>query len=62
MFDNIPADRAPWIGTSISRLSEDQIKDAFRAANYSPEEINILSDAVQWRIGELVSIPRAFER
>lgn len=62
MFDNIPANRARWIGVWLSRLSEDQIKDAFRAANYSPEEIDILTEAVRSRIGELVSIPGASKR
>lgn len=56
MFDNIPADHARWIGTRLSRLSEDQIKDAFRAANYNPEEIDILTEAVRGRISELVNL------
>ena len=62
MFDNSPANRARWIGVWLSRLSEDQIKDAFRAANYSPEEIDILTDAIRQRIGELVDIPAASVR
>jgi hypothetical protein len=56
MFDNIPLDRARWIGSLLSRLSEEQIKDAFRAANYRPAEIEILTDAVQSRISQLINL------
>jgi hypothetical protein len=47
IFDNIPVARARWLGNLLGRLSENQIKDAFRAANYGPEETDILTEAVQ---------------
>jgi hypothetical protein len=34
-------------------LSEQQIRDAFRAANYSPEQIESLTQATKARIDEL---------
>lgn len=47
---------ARWIGGWLSRLSERQIQDAFRAANYNPEEVRMLSSAVRKRIDELVRL------
>jgi hypothetical protein len=58
IFDNIPVERARWLGNLLARLSENQIKDAFRAANYSPEEVEVLTEAVRGRINELVNLPR----
>ncbi|HKP46484.1 MAG TPA: hypothetical protein VJT50_07780 [Pyrinomonadaceae bacterium] len=57
IFQNIPAGNARWLGELLSGLSSAQIKDAFRAANYSPEEIDILSDAVMDRIDQLKTLP-----
>jgi hypothetical protein len=37
----------------LSRLSDEQIKDAFRASNYSPEEVAQLAGAVRARIEAL---------
>lgn len=51
---------AKWIGGLLSRLSDNQIQDAFRAANYTPEEVRMLSGAVRKRINELVNLqPRS---
>ena len=58
LFDDIPVEEARWIGRWLSRLSDRQIRDAFRAANYSPEEIRLLSSAVRSRANELVRLPR----
>ena len=44
-------------GATCKRLSNDQIKDAFRAANYSPEEVESLSTAVRERIAALNNVP-----
>ena len=53
IFENITVDDARWLGNLLSRLSDQQIEDAFRAANYSPEEIRLLSGAVRARINAL---------
>src|SRR5258705_13071814 len=39
LFDSITIEQAKWLGSWLSRLSDKQISDAFRAANYTPEEI-----------------------
>jgi hypothetical protein len=56
LFHNITVEEAKWIGDLLSRLSDQQISDAFRAANYSPEEIKNLTEAVRARINELVNL------
>ena len=57
LFKNISLADAKWIAGLLSRLSERQIADAFRAANYSPAEIRLMTDAVRRRIDELVRLP-----
>ena len=47
---------ARWIGGLLSRLSDRQIQDAFRAANYTPEQVRMLSGAVRQRINQLVNL------
>jgi hypothetical protein len=56
LFDNITISDAKWIGGLLTRLSEEQIKDAFRAANYLPEEVERLSLAVRQRIEALNNV------
>ena len=57
IFDDITVPQAKWLGELLASLTPDQIKDAFRAANYNPEEIGILTEAVQDRIEQLRSLP-----
>jgi hypothetical protein len=57
LFDDITVEQAHWIGELLSRLSDQQISDAFRAANYGPEEIDELTQATKARISELVNLP-----
>ena len=49
----IPREDAKWVGSLLAQLSPDQIRDAFRAAGYSQEEIESYTTAVQSRIQEL---------
>ena len=51
--EHIPRDDAKWIGSLLAQLSPDQIRDAFRAAGYSPLEIEAYTHAVISRIQEL---------
>jgi hypothetical protein len=53
---NITVSDAKWIGGWLSRLSDRQIQDAFRAANYSVDEVRMLAGAVRSRINELVGL------
>jgi hypothetical protein len=56
LFKNITVEQTKWIGSWLSRLSDQQISDAFRAANYSPDEIEMLTRAVRARIDQLVNV------
>lgn len=53
LFDGITVNDAKWLAGWLSRLSDDQLRDAFRAANYSAEEVNQLAAAVRARIDAL---------
>ena len=56
MMRDITVADAKWIGGLLSRLSDRQIEDAFRAANYSSNEVGMLSRSVRKRISELVAL------
>ena len=58
LFEDITVGDARWMGSLLSRLSRRQIEDAFRASNYSPAQIRLLTEAVQDRIAELTALPR----
>lgn len=53
LFENITVQDAKWIGSLLARLSDNQIRDAFRAANYAPEEVESLFHAVKNRINAI---------
>jgi ribosomal protein L12E/L44/L45/RPP1/RPP2 len=57
LFDAVTVEQARWIGDILSRLSDEQIKDAFRAANYKPEQVEALAQEVKERINALKSLP-----
>lgn len=56
LFKNISVEDARWIGRQLSRLSDRQIADAFRAANYNEAEVRMLTDAVRARITQLTKL------
>lgn len=58
LFDDIKVEEARWIGDLLARLSDRQIADAFRAANYTAAEVQMLTRAVRERINELVALPK----
>src|SRR5215204_4499261 len=62
IFRDITVADAKWIGNWLSRLSDRQIEDAFRAANYNSSQVRMLSDAVRKRIKELVNLPSTAAR
>jgi hypothetical protein len=57
LFKDITVEDAKWVGNLLSRLSDEQITDAFRAGNFTPEEIQMLVGAVRDRINQLVNLP-----
>jgi hypothetical protein len=56
LLKDITVSQAKWLGNILSQLSDQQIRDAFRAANYSPEEIEGLTQIMRSRINELVAL------
>jgi len=58
LLRDITVEDARWLGGILSHLSDRQIRDAFRAANYTPEEVRMLSAEVRQRIDELTSVGR----
>jgi hypothetical protein len=50
---HIPKADAKWAGQLLARLSHEQIRDAFRSAQYTPEEVEAYASAVELRIAEL---------
>lgn len=50
---HIPRDDAKWLGQRLTLLSVEQIQDCFRAAGYTPEQIDGFSQTLQKRIAEL---------
>ena len=50
---HIPRTHAKWLDQLLGQLSAEQIRDCFRAAGYSPEEVEGFSKVVQGRIADL---------
>ena len=57
LFKDITVEDARWVGSLLSRLSDQQLTDAFRAGNFTPEEIQTLVGAARARINQLVNLP-----
>jgi hypothetical protein len=49
----IPVEDARWMGSLLARLSDSQIRDAFRAGGYSPAEVDEFAVLVEKRIAAL---------
>jgi hypothetical protein len=62
MYNDITVDQASWIGKLLSRLSDAQLRDAFRAANYNPAQVRTLTRALRARINELANLQRRVAR
>jgi len=50
---HIPVESARWIGKMLSRLSEDQLRDVFRAANYDQATMDGFIKVIRERIERL---------
>ena len=53
LFQDITVEQARWLANLLNQLTDKQIEDAFRAANYSAEDIKIYVIAVKNRISDL---------
>lgn len=56
LMRDISVSDARWLWEILSRLSDQQIEDAFRAANYTPDVVRLLTVAVRARINELANV------
>ena len=57
LLKGITVEDARWIGGLLARLSDRQISDAFRAANYTPAQVRIMTRAIRSRIQQLNNLP-----
>jgi len=53
---DIPRSDARWMGQLLSRLSRDQVRDAFRAAGYAPDEVEGFAAVLESRIRQLTAL------
>ena len=54
----IPVAHARWIGSLLAQLSDEQLRDAFRAANYSEGTRESYVSSLRERIDQLTDLPR----
>lgn len=52
---SVSMEHARWFAGIIGQLSDDQLRDAFRAAGASPNEVEGFSRRLRWKINELKS-------
>jgi hypothetical protein len=53
LMTGIKVENARWLADLLLQLSDKQISDAFRAANYSPEDVALYTTAIKGRIASL---------
>ena len=58
VFANITVADARWLSNLLGRLSDEQIKDAFRAANYSASDVDDLARTFRQRINDLAAVAK----
>jgi hypothetical protein len=58
LFENITVADARWLSNWLGQLTDEQIKDAFRAANYSAADVDSLTAAFKERITTLSNITK----
>jgi len=52
-MNKVPIDHAAWIGSQLAQLSDDQLRDSFRAAGYDRATSEAYVRALRHRINEL---------
>ncbi len=53
LMEDITVAQGRWLAQRLARLSDKQLEDAFRAANYSAEDVKLLKDGYKLRLEEL---------
>jgi hypothetical protein len=59
VINNIPVGDARWMGQQLARLSDEQLRDAFRAAEYDNATRDGYVAALRARINQLAQLPAA---
>lgn len=54
---DITVDQARWIGGLLAQLTDQQLNDAVRAANYDPEDAQLIVSTLRARIDALKNLP-----
>ena len=54
---SVPVEDARWIGSMLARLSDEQLRSAFRAANYDQATTEGFVSALRGRINQLTQLP-----
>ena len=49
----VPVDHAKWFASIVGQLSDEQLRDAFRAAGATDEEVNGFAARLRQKINEL---------
>lgn len=57
VMSNIPVEDARWMGARLAELSDEQLRDAFRAAGYDSATMEGYVAAIRGRINQLVALP-----
>jgi hypothetical protein len=58
LFAGLTISDAKWLSTLLKQLSDEQMKDAFRAANYTPQEVDQLATAFRARADALADVAK----
>jgi hypothetical protein len=58
LMEDITVSHGRWLATRLAQLSDQQLEDAFRAANYSADEIKLLREGVRERTAELDKVTK----
>ena len=53
LMEDITVEQGRWLARRLAMLSDKQLTDAFRAANYSSDQIQLLKDGYKARVEEL---------
>jgi hypothetical protein len=56
LMQDVTVADAQWLAGILTRLSDKQLEDAFRAANYTDEEVRLLATSVRARIDQLAAV------
>jgi hypothetical protein len=56
LFEQVTVEDVKWAASLISRLTDQQIADAFRAGNYTDQQIQLLTEALKARIDEMKTL------